>query len=138
MGKAAELVANAWPQMKHVAELRDHLEREILGRIKDTHINGRTDQRLPNTTNIGFSRLEAEAILLLLSEQGVCASAGAACSSGSLEPSHVLKAMKIDDRIAHGAIRFSLSRYTTMEEIARTLEILAPVIARLRSVLPVG
>src|SRR5207253_10425675 len=101
-------------------------------------VNGRTDMRLPNTTNIGFARLEAEAILLLLSEQGVCASAGAACSSGSLEPSHVLRAMKIDPKIAHGAIRFSLSRYTTDEEIDRALEVLPGVIGRLRAVLPVG
>jgi cysteine desulfurase len=138
MGKAAELAVAALPKMQGVAELRDRLEREILSGIEDTHVNGRTDQRLPNTTNIGFARLEAEAILLLLSEKGVYASAGAACSSGSLEPSHVLKAMKIDDRVAHGAIRFSLSRYTTVEEIDRTLEVLPRVIARLRSVLPVG
>ena len=125
-------------RLEPVAELRDRLEREILSAIEDTHVNGRTDQRLPTTTNIGFARLEAEAILLLLSEKGVYASAGAACSSGSLEPSHVLKAMKIDDRVAHGAIRFSLSRYTTLDEIDRTLEVLPRVIARLRSVLPVG
>jgi cysteine desulfurase len=138
MGKAAELAVDALPKMQGVAELRDRLEREILSGIEDSHVNGRTDQRLPNTTNIGFARLEAEAILLLLSEKGVYASAGAACSSGSLEPSHVLKAMKIDDRVAHGAIRFSLSRYTTPEEIDRTLYILPGIIARLRSVLPVG
>jgi cysteine desulfurase len=89
-------------------------------------------------TNIGFARLEAEAILLLLSEQGVCASAGAACTSGSLEPSHVLQAMKIDTKIAHGAIRFSLSRYTTDDEIERTMNILPGVISKLRAVLPVG
>jgi cysteine desulfurase len=82
--------------------------------------------------------LEAEAILLLLSEQGVCASAGAACSSGSLEPSHVLKAMRIEEKIAHGAIRFSLSRFTTDSEIERVLEVLPGIIVRLRTVLPVG
>jgi cysteine desulfurase len=118
--------------------MRDRLEREILARISDTAINGRIDQRVPNTTNIGFSRLEADAILLLMSEQGVCASAGAACSSGSLEPSPVLRAMKIDEKIAHGAIRFSLSRYTTDAEIDRALDVLPGVIQRLRSVLPVG
>ena len=138
MGKAAELAVAALPQMEKVAELRDRLEREILHHIEGSRVNGRTDQRLPNTTNIGFDRLEAEAILLLLSEQGVCASAGAACSSGSLEPSHVLKAMAIDDRIAHGAIRFSLSRYTTADEIDRTLALLPGIIDRLRAVLPVG
>ena len=121
-----------------ITALRDRLERDILATIPDAHINGRTDARLPNTTNIGFARLEAEAILLLLSEKGLCASAGAACSSGSLEPSHVLIAMKIDPKIAHGAIRFSLSRYTTDDEIDRALEILPPVIDRLRAVLPVA
>jgi cysteine desulfurase len=138
MGKAAELALAALPEMARVARQRDRLEREILARIPDTHVNGRTDARLPNTTNIGFTRLEAEAILLLLSEQGVCASAGAACSSGSLEPSHVLRAMNIDPKVAHGAIRFSLSRYTTDAEIDRALEVLPRAIERLRAVLPVG
>src|SRR6185369_9401389 len=95
-------------EMSRVAALRDRFESSVLKHIGSASVNGRTDQRLPNTSNIGFLRLEADAILLLLSEQGICASAGAACSSGSLEPSHVLKAMHIDDKIAHGAIRFSL------------------------------
>jgi cysteine desulfurase len=138
MGKAAELAVAALPQMERVAQLRDRLERGILERIEGAAVNGSTAQRLPNTTNIGFPRLEAEAILLLLSEQGVCASAGAACSSGSLEPSHVLKAMQVDERLAHGAIRFSLSRYTTEAEVDRALEVLPGVIRRLQAVLPVG
>jgi len=138
MGIAAELAASHLPDMQCVAELRDELQRRILAGIPDACVNGRTDQRLPNTTNIGFSRLEAEAILLLLSEQGICASAGAACSSGSLEPSHVLKAMQIDPKTAHGAIRFSLSRYTTRAEIERTMQALPAIIERLRAVLPVG
>ena len=139
MGKAAELATQSLTLMQSkVAPLRDRLERGILGSIEQASVNGTTDVRLPNTTNVSFARLEAEAILLLLSEQGVCASAGAACSSGSLEPSHVLRAMKIEDKIAHGAIRFSLSRYTTDEEVDRALQILPGVIARLRAVLPVG
>ncbi len=138
MGKAAELAHAALPEMSRVNALRDRLEREILARIKDAHVNGSIDNRLPNTTNIGFARLEAEAILLLLSEQGICASAGAACSSGSLEPSHVLRAMRIDERIAHGAVRFSLSRDTTDAEIDRALDALPPIIERLRAVLPVA
>jgi cysteine desulfurase len=138
MGVAAELARANLPGMARVAAMRDRLEREILSRISDAHVNGFTDARLPNTTNIGFARLEAEAILLLLSEQNICASAGAACSSGSLEPSHVLRAMKIDEKIAHGAIRFSLSRYSTDAEIERALEVLPAVIARLRAVLPVS
>jgi cysteine desulfurase len=138
MGKGAELALAALPQMERVAKQRDRLERGILTCIPDTSVNGRTDARLPNTTNIAFARLEAEAILLLLSEQNIAASAGAACSSGSLEPSHVLRAMGIDPKIAHGAIRFSLSRFTTDEEIDRALAVLPGVIDRLRAVLPVG
>ncbi|MDB5291699.1 MAG: aromatic amino acid beta-eliminating lyase/threonine aldolase [Phycisphaerales bacterium] len=138
MGKAAELAAKSLPLMSRVSDQRDRLESGILARIDSAAVNGRTDERLPNTTNIGFARLEAEAILLLLSEQGICASAGAACSSGSLEPSHVLKAMRIDERIAHGAIRFSLSRYTTEAEVDRALQVLPGIITKLRAVLPVG
>src|SRR5436853_7563 len=124
LGAAAELALAALPQMARVAALRDRLESGILSRIDGTAVNGRTDARLPNTTNVGFARLEAEAILLLLSEQGIAASAGAACSSGSLEPSHVLRAMKIDPKIAHGAIRYSLSKYTNVDEIVRALEVI--------------
>jgi cysteine desulfurase len=138
MGKAAELAVARLSEMERVAQMRDQLERRILNEIPETHVNGTVEHRLPNTTNIGFARLEAEAILLLLSEQGICASAGAACSSGSLEPSHVLRAMNIDDRIAHGAIRFSLSRYTTASEIDRAIQVLPGVVEKLRAVLPVG
>ena len=138
MGKAAELARDFLAQMPRVAAMRDRFEREILERIPDTHVMGSRANRLPNTTNIAFARLEAEAILLLLSEQGVCASAGAACSSGSLDPSPVLRAMQIDDKIAHGAVRFTLSRYTAEQELDRALEVLPKVIDRLRAVLPVG
>src|SRR6266566_5100619 len=138
MGKAAELAKHLLPQIAQVAQRRDRLEQQILSTIDNTYVNGSIDSRLPNTTNIGFARLEAEAILLLLSEQGICASAGAACSSGSLEASHVLKGMGIDDRIAHGAIRFSLSKFTRDEEIDRALSVLPGVINKLRAVLPVG
>ena len=138
MGVAAELALAALPQMPRVAAMRDRLEQGVLSAVPDAAVNGRTDLRLPNTTNVGFARLEAEAVLILLSEQGVCASAGAACSSGSLEPSHVLKAMGVDERVAHGAIRFSLSRYTTDAEVDRALAVLPGVVAKLRAVLPVS
>lgn len=138
MGLAADLARTTLDQAPRISALRDTLESGILQRIPLSHVNGSRQFRLPNTTNIGFERLESEAILLLLSERGVCASAGAACSSGSLEPSHVLKAMRIDPRTAHGAIRFSLSRYTTEDEIIQTLALLPDIIAKLRSVLPVG
>jgi cysteine desulfurase len=138
MGLAAELARASLGTVNDVARKRDRLERAILTTIPETSINGTSAARLPNTTNISFAALEAEAILLLLSEQDVCASAGAACSSGSLEPSHVLRAMGIPERVAHGAIRFSLSRFTTHAEIDAALRILPPIIQRLRAVLPVG
>jgi cysteine desulfurase len=138
MGKAAELAAAGLSKMGRVAELRDKLENGVLHCIAETSVNGDQENRLPNTTNISFARLEAEAILLLLSERGVCASAGAACASGSLEPSHVLRAMQLPDAVAHGAVRFSLSRFTTEQEIDAALGILPGVIERLRKVLPVG
>ena len=137
MGKAAELAQGALPKMSAVGKLRDQFEQAVLSSIDDSHVIGRTDRRLVNTSNVGFARLEAEAILLLLSEKGVCASAGSACSSGSLEPSPVLQAMAIDPQIAHGAIRFSLSRYSTPADIERALEVLPPAIKRLRAVMPV-
>lgn len=141
MGCAAALAKEALANpavSARIAVLRNRLEGQILATIRDTSVNGSTSARLPNTTNIGFARLEAEAILLLLSEQDICASAGAACSSGSLEPSHVIRAMGIDPKIAHGAIRFSLSRYTTDAEIDAVLSALPRLITRLRAVLPVG
>jgi cysteine desulfurase len=138
MGKAAELAGSSLPKMAAVAQLRDRFERSVVGSIADAEVIGGSAERVPNTANIGFSRLEAEAILLLLSEADVCASAGSACSSGSLEPSPVLLAMGVDGRLAHGAVRFSLSRYTTDAEVDRALAILPPTIARLRAVLPVA
>jgi len=138
MGVAAELAAGHLADMAKVAALRDRLEDSILATMPETSVNGDRANRVPNTSNIGFAHLEAEAILLLLSERGICASAGAACASGSLEPSHVLKAMKVPEATAHGAIRFSLSRYTTDAEIEKTLQVLPAVIEKLRKVLPVG
>jgi cysteine desulfurase len=136
-GVAAQLAKEHLPEMSRVGAMRDRFESSILNSICDSHLIGDATHRVPNTSNIAFARLEAEAILLLLSEQGICASAGAACSSGSLEPSPVLRAMKIDEKIAHGAIRFSLSRYTTDAEIDAALSMLPRVIDRLRAVLPV-
>jgi cysteine desulfurase len=138
MGKAAELAREHMPEMKQVGEKRDRFEQAILKAIPTAQINGDRDRRVPNTTNIGFERLEAEGILLLLSERGLCASAGSACSSGSLEPSPVIIAMGVDEKIAHGAVRFSLSRYTTDAEIDAAISIIPKVIDRLRAVLPVG
>lgn len=137
-GKAAELAKAHLGDMQRVKVMRDRFENAVLATIPDAHVNGHRQHRTPNTSNIGFARLQSEAILLLLSEQGICASAGAACSSGSLEPSHVMRAMKVPDIIAHGAIRFSLSRYTTDEEVDHCLSVLPGVINKLRAVLPVA
>jgi cysteine desulfurase len=136
MGEAARLALEHLKDMARVAALRDDLERRILSTIADTRVNGDTAGRLPNTTNIGFAPLEAEAILLVLSEKGICASAGAACSSGSLEASPVLRAMKVPEEYAHGSIRFSMSRYTTQSEIDRVVAVLPEVISRLRAITP--
>jgi len=118
--------------------LRDAFEHEVLQRVPDVVVNrpSRDEDRLWNTSNIGFPRLEAEALLLLLSERGVYASAGAACSSGSLEPSPVLLAMGIAPEIAHGSLRFSLCRHTTREELRDAAAILAECVARLRESMP--
>lgn len=117
-----------------LAGMRDQFERGVLERLPGAIVNAPADRtlRLWNTTNIGFPRLEAEALLLLLSERGVCASAGAACSSGSLEPSPVLLAMGVTPEVAHGSLRFSLSRETTEEEIARAIPAVAAAVEQLQ------
>lgn len=113
--------------------LRDRLERGVLDHIPDAVVNGDPSARIWNTTNIGFPRLEAEALLIALSERGVSASAGAACSSGSLEPSPVLLAMNLPEEVAHGSVRFSLSRNTTEREIDEAIDIIAECVERLRA-----
>lgn len=128
--EAREWLADASARAK-LAALRDRFERGVLSRTPGAVANGADCPRLWNTSNIGFPRLEAEALLLLLSERGLCASAGAACSSGSLEPSPVLLAMGIPEQIAHGSLRFSLSRETTEAEIDEAVEIVAGAAAQL-------
>jgi len=134
MGVAAES-ARAWlagDGVAHGAAARDAFERAVLAAVPDAVVNGAGTERLWNTTNIGFPRLEAEALLLLLSERGVAASAGAACSSGSLDPSPVLLAMGVPEAVAHGSLRFSLSRFTTREELEHAAATVAACVARLR------
>ncbi len=133
-GVAAKLALEFLPGMPQVALLRDQLEQGILTSIPDTRVMGDTARRLPNTTNIGFAPLAAEAIVLLCSEAQICVSAGAACASGSIEPSHVLAAMEAPAAYAHGAVRFSLSRFTTARQINHTLEVLPEMIQRLRQI----
>ena len=132
MGVASEIAMSELAETTdHVRRLRDALERGVLAIIPYAHVIGQGAERIYNTSNIAFEGLESEAILILLSEAGICASSGAACSSGSLEPSHVLKAMGISERIAHGAIRFSLSRFNTREEIDHVVSILPDLLTRL-------
>ena len=139
LGAAAELAkANMEKENTFVRSLRDTLEQGVVATIKDVRVNGDVANRLPNTTNISFEYIEGESILMLLDQFGICASSGSACTTGSLEPSHVLRAMNLPYTAAHGAIRFSFSRYNTMEEVQFTLEKLPPIIARLREISPYG
>jgi len=139
LGKACELAMdNMEKENSFVAELRDRLEKGILEKIPDSYVHGDVKNRLPNTTNIGFEAVEGEAILLMLNEYGICGSSGSACTSGSLDPSHVMVAMGIPFTRAHGSIRFSLSRYNTKEEIDFILEKLPDIIQHLRDISPVA
>jgi len=138
-GEAARLAKRRLGRgLDDVAALRDTLEAGILREVPFAHVIGDSANRTVNTTSIGFENLEAEAILIALSERGVCASSGSACSSGSLEPSHVLKAMGIPEPLAHGAVRFSLSVETNRQEVDRALEIVAGVARRLASLAPMA
>lgn len=137
LGKASELAAaNLSDERIGVKRLRDKLETELVNRIPNAIVNGDRENRLPNTTSIAFEYVEGEAILLLMDEYGICASSGSACTSGSLEPSHVLRAMGVPFTAAHGSIRFSLSIYNTEEEIDFIIEKLPPIIERLRELSP--
>lgn len=137
LGKACELAAiNMEKENTYVKGLRDKLERELLARIPQSRVNGDTVNRLPNTTNISFEFVEGEAILLLMNELGICASSGSACTSGSLQPSHVLRAMGVPFTMAHGSIRFSLSIYNTEEEIDFVIAKMPAIIERLREMSP--
>ena len=137
LGMAAELASkNIERENSQVRALRDRLESGIVATVPKTRINGDVEHRLPNTTNISFEYIEGESILMLLDQYGICASSGSACTTGSLEPSHVLRAMGLPYTAAHGAIRFSLSRYNPAEEVDFVLEKLPPIIARLREISP--
>lgn len=137
LGKAGELAENHLEEViTRVGQLRDKLESELLRRIPNVMINGDSENRLPNTTSISFEYVEGESILLMIDEFGICASSGSACTSGSLEPSHVLRAMGVPFTAAHGSIRFSLSIYNTEEEIDFIIEKLPPIIEHLRNLSP--
>lgn len=122
--------------MKRVAALRDALEKGLTSAIADTKINGNPAARVPNTTNISFGYIEGESILMFLNDYGICASSGSACTSGSLEPSHVLRAMGVPFQFAHGSIRFSLSDQTTQEDIDLVLKVMPGIVEKLRKISP--
>jgi cysteine desulfurase len=138
LGKAAELASRHLKENGYdrISKLRDKLEQALIDTVPHAMINGDPRRRLPNTTSVAFEYVEGEAILLMMNEHGICASSGSACTSGSLEPSHVLRAMGVPFTAAHGSIRFSLSRYNTEDEIDFIVEKLPPIIERLRELSP--
>ena len=138
-GKAAELaLAHLREEDTRVRGLRDRLERTVLGTIPNTSRNGALEPRLPKTANLAFDFVEAEAVLMLLDQAGICASSGSACTTGSLDPSHVLTAMGVNPMRARGSVRFSLGVYNTAAEVDYLLEQLPAIIAKLRAISPLN
>ena len=139
LAKACELARLGWEaEGERLARLRDRLEAGILDSCPDVRVNGDRARRLPNTLNVSFEYIEGESIAYRLSDLGICVSTGSACASGSLDPSHVIRAMGVPFTAVHGSVRFSLSRYTTDEEIDYVLDKLPPVIRELREMSPFG
>ena len=137
MAKAAQMAQDALGyELTTVKALRDKLEKGLLSKIYNARLNSSSMNRVPNTTNIGFEYVEGELILLNMSDIGICASSGSACTSGSLDPSHVLKAMGVPFTSLHGSIRFSLSRYTTEEEIDYTIANMPAIIEKISAISP--
>ncbi len=137
LGVACQLAKDSMhDELTRVAALRDRLEKGIESQIPDTLVNGDTENRVPNTTNISFRNIEGEAILLMLNQYNICASSGSACTSGSLEPSHVLHAMGVPFKYAHSSTRLSLSRYNTQEEVDFAISKFPEIIATLRKLSP--
>jgi cysteine desulfurase len=137
LGKAAELARlNLESEALHIASLRDRLEKTILSTVPQAHTNGDRDRRLPNTCNIRFDHVEGEGFVIAVDLKGIACSTGAACSSGSVEPSHVLTAIGLSRDQARSSIRFSLGRMTTSEEIDHVLKVFPAVVEHLRSLSP--
>jgi cysteine desulfurase len=137
LAKALQLAAeNCQDEQSRVRALRDRLEEAIQQRIPCVQVNGKGAPRLPNTLNVSCHYVEGEGMLYQLSDHGICASSGSACTSGSLEPSHVLRAMKIPFTAVHGSVRFSLSRYNTQEDVERIIEVFPQIVANLRRLSP--
>ena len=139
LAKACELAtANMDAEARQLAAMRDKLQAGILAACPNVRVNGDLAHRLPNTLNVSFEYVEGEAIAYHLSDEGICISTGSACASGSLDPSHVIRAMGVPFIAVHGSIRFSLSRYNTMDEVDYVLEKLPPIIRHLRDLSPFG
>ncbi|MGH7766175.1 MAG: aminotransferase class V-fold PLP-dependent enzyme, partial [Candidatus Binatia bacterium] len=139
MGKAAELALKNMPEEeRRVRALRDRLEKSLLESCPDARVNGDHETRLPNTLNMSFKFLEGEAILVLLDQDGICASTGSACTAGSAEPSHVLRAMGVPPDWLQGAVRFSLSRYTTEKEVQSVNQKVPSIVQRLSGLSALG
>lgn len=137
LGKACELAGkNLVYYNTEVKSLRDKLENGIIKKVPNVKVNGQKAARLANTSNITFQNVEGESVLLLLNEQGIAASTGSACASGSIEPSRILIAMGISEIVAHGALRFSLSRFNTEEHIDHIINQIPPIIEQLRKISP--
>jgi cysteine desulfurase len=137
LGRACELAGEMMEdENTRVRALRDKLEKGLLAAVPNAMVNGVPEERLPNTSSIAFEFIEGESILLLMDQHGICASSGSACTSGSLEPSHVLRAMGVPFTAAHGTIRFSLSIYNTEKEMDTIIEALPPIVERLRQMSP--
>lgn len=137
MGKACELASERMDEEnKKIQAMRDRLEKELLEKCEGAVLNGDKDQRLPNTLNISFEYIEGEAILLLLDENGIAASSGSACTSGSLEPSHVMRAMGLPYTLAHSSTRFSFSAYNTEEDVDKVIEVMPGIVEKLRAISP--
>lgn len=137
LGKAAERAAEMLGEAQsRVRALRDHFEQEILAEIPDTFVNGGRETRLPNTSSLSFAGIDSGAALLLLDQQGVCCSAGSACRTGSLDPSHVLRAMDLSEERLRGSLRFSFGRFNTETEVEKAIAILRRTIEKLRRLSP--
>jgi cysteine desulfurase len=135
---AAELAAARIDHANSVSKLRDRFESEVLQAIEGSEVNGDRDRRLPNTTNLYFPDVDGEGLLILLDEAGICCSPGSACSTGSVKPSRILKAMGQSSSRARGSVRFSLSHLTTEDEVVKAVSAIETAVGKLRVVLPSG
>lgn len=138
LGVAAEIAASRFEETARVAENRDAFETAVLERIAGVEVNGDPGNRLPNTSNLYFPGVDGEGLLILLDEAGVCCSPGSACSTGSVQPSRIVRAMGHSSARARGSVRFSLSRFTTREEIDESVDAIEKAVGKLRVVLPSG